>query len=427
MKNQVLLKVFISIVLAVFAGWMTGPDLELFGIPFIRIYSFIGQLFLNALNLVVVPLVCSSIVMGTARMGAEPSFGLLGAKTFGFYFLTSALAVIVGLGGFFLFSPSISSAAMESISLSSTSVADLAALSQGDTFDRFTQIFLKFIPSNILAAASQGQMLGLIVFSIIFGCFISKIDGDAGAIMMGFWKGVFQIMMKITHLVMKALPFGVFGLVAKVVAMTGLEAISSVGFYLATVAASMVVYAVVVLPLLLSLWGGINPIFYFRAMAPAILTAFSTSSSAATLPVTMECLEKEVGVSNRICSFSLPLGTSINMSGGALFLCVASLFISQAYGVELSFVTISLIALLSLLTSMGIAGIPSASLISLMVILHTVGVPAEGIGLIMAVDRIVDMFRTTLNVLGNSTCATLLARSEGEEGMLVMSRAPQSN
>lgn len=423
MKNHVLLKVFISIVLAVFAGWMTGPDLELFGIPFIRIYSFIGQLFLNALNLVVVPLVCSSIVMGTARMGAEPSFGLLGAKTFGFYIFTSALAVLVGLGGFFLFSPSISSAAMESISISTTSVADLAALSQGDTFDRFTQIFLKFIPSNILAAASQGQMLGLIVFSIIFGCFISKIDGDAGAIMMGFWKGVFQIMMKITHLVMKALPFGVFGLVAKVVAMTGLEAISSVGFYLATVAASMIVYAVVVLPLLLSLWGGINPIFYFRAMAPAILTAFSTSSSAATLPVTMECLEKEVGVSNRICSFSLPLGTSINMSGGALFLCVAALFISQAYGVELSFVTISLIALLSLLTSMGIAGIPSASLISLMVILHTVGVPAEGIGLIMAVDRIVDMFRTTLNVLGNSTCATLLARSEGEQGMLAMSRA----
>lgn len=423
MKNHVLLKVFISIVLAVFAGWMTGSDLELFGIPFIRIYSFIGQLFLNALNLVVVPLVCSSIVMGTARMGAEPSFGLLGAKTFGFYIFTSALAVLVGLGGFFLFSPSISSAAMESISISTTSVADLAALSQGDTFDRFTQIFLKFIPSNILAAASQGQMLGLIVFSIIFGCFISKIDGDAGAIMMGFWKGVFQIMMKITHLVMKALPFGVFGLVAKVVAMTGLEAISSVGFYLATVAASMIVYAVVVLPLLLSLWGGINPIFYFRAMAPAILTAFSTSSSAATLPVTMECLEKEVGVSNRICSFSLPLGTSINMSGGALFLCVAALFISQAYGVELSFVTISLIALLSLLTSMGIAGIPSASLISLMVILHTVGVPAEGIGLIMAVDRIVDMFRTTLNVLGNSTCATLLARSEGEQGMLAMSRA----
>ena len=426
MRNHVLLKVFISILLAILAGWLTGPDSEMYGIPIIKIYTFIGQLFLNALNLVVVPLVCASIVMGTARMGAEPSFGLLGAKTFGFYFLTSALAVIVGLGGYFLLSPSISSDAMDLLSGSGNPVADLAALSQGDTFDRFTQIFLKFIPSNILAAASQGQMLGLIVFSILFGCFISKIDADAAAVMMGFWKGIFQIMMRITHLVMRALPIGVFGLVAKVVALTGLNAFASVGLYFAAVVASMLVYALAVLPMLLSLWGGVKPVLYFRAMAPAILTAFSTSSSAATLPVTMECLEKRVGISNRICSFSLPLGTSINMSGGALFLCIASLFIAHAYGVEFSFATLSLVAILSLLTSMGIAGIPSASLISLMVILQTLGVPAEGIGLIMAVDRILDMFRTTVNVLGNSTCATLLARSEGEQEMLAMPHAPQS-
>lgn len=426
MRNHVLIKVLISILLALLAGWATSPDTELFGVPIIKMYSFIGQLFLNALNLVVVPLVCASIVMGTARMGAEPSFGFLGAKTFGFYFFTSALAVVVGLCGFFLLSPSISPDAVESLSSSGNRVADLAALAQGDTFDRFTQIFLKFIPSNIIAASSQGQMLGLILFSILFGCYISKIDADAASVMMGFWKGIFQIMMRITHLVMKALPIGVFGLVAKVVTLTGLEAISSVGLYLATVVASMLVYSLVCLPVLLALSGGINPILYFRAMAPAILTAFSTSSSAATLPVTMECLEKGVGVSNRICSFSLPLGTSINMSGGALFLCIASLFIAQAYGVEFSFATLMLVAILSLLTSMGIAGIPSASLISLMVILQTIGVPVEGIGLIMAVDRILDMFRTTVNVLGNSTCATLLARSEGEQGIFALRGASQS-
>lgn len=427
MKNSMMLKVFVSILLAIFAGWMTHPESELLGMPVTKIYSFIGQLFLNALNLVVVPLVCASIIIGTAKMGAEPTFGILGAKTFGFYFLTSILAVLVGFGGFFMFLPSISSTAMESLSHASDSVTNLAALSQGDTFDRFTQIFLKFIPSNILAAAAQGQMLGLIVFSILFGCFISKIDVDASATMLSFWKAVFQIMMKITQLVMKALPIGVFGLVAKVVAATGLEAITSVGLYFATVVASLAIFSMVVIPLLLAGWGGINPIIYFRKMTPALLTAFSTSSSAATLPVTMECLEKGVGVSNRICSFSLPLGTSINMSGGALFLCSASLFIANAYGVELSVTTVALIGILSLLTSMGIAGIPSASLISLMVILHSVGVPADGIGLILAVDRLVDMFRTTVNVLGNSTCAVLLARTEGEQGLGVLERDLAAN
>ena len=303
MKNKVLIKVFISILLAIFAGWMTGSESEFFGVPFIKLYSFIGQLFLNALNLVVVPLVCSSIIMGTARMGAEPSFGRLGVKTFGFYFLTSALAVMVGLGGFLLMPASFSPSTLNSMAALNTSAGDLAALSQGDTFDRFTQIFLKFIPSNIFAVAAQGQMLGLIVFSIVFGCFISKIDADAASVMLGFWKGVFQIMMKITHLVMKALPIGVFGLVAKVVAMTGLDAITSVGYYFATVVGSILVYSLIVIPLLLSLGGGVNPILYFRSMAPALMTAFSTSSSAATLPVTMECLEKEVGVSNRIAAF----------------------------------------------------------------------------------------------------------------------------
>lgn len=413
MKNHVLLKVVISILLAVVAGSLTDVDSKWMGISIINLYSFIGQLFLNALNLVVVPLVCASIVMGTARMGAEPSFGTLGAKTFGFYILVSACAVLVGLAGFFIFSPTMSSDAVALFSQLNPSIANLAAHSEGDTFDRFSQIFLRFVPSNIIAAASQGQMLGLIAFSILFGCFMSKIDGDAASVLTSFWKGIFQVMMRITQLVMKALPIGVFGLVAKVVALTGLEAFSSVGLYFATMIASMAAFVLIVVSLLLS-FRGINPILYFKAMAPAVLTAFSTSSSAATLPVTMECLEKRVGISNRICSFSVPLGTSINMSGCAMFICIASLFISQAYGVELSIATVSLIAIMSLLTSMGVAGIPSASLISLMVTLQSVGVPAEGIGLIMAVDRILDMFRTTLNVLGNSTCATLLASTEGE-------------
>lgn len=418
MGNGVLLKVLLAIILAVFAGFLTGPETEWLGVPLIKLYGFIGQLFLNALNLVVVPLVCASIIMGTAKMGAEPSFVGLGAKTFGFYFLTSALAVAIGLCGFLMISPSMTKAAIPSLSSTAGTIANLAVQTNVDTFDRVGEIILKFIPSNILAVASQGQMLGLIVFSILFGFFISKIDSDAATIVRGFWKGIFQIMMQITHLVMKALPFGVFGLVAKVIATTGFDAMGSVGIYFMTVIASMVVFSCVVLPLLLAVIGRVNPILAFRALAPALFTAFSTSSSAATLPITMECLEKEAGVSNRICSFSLPLGTSINMSGGALYLIIASLFIAQSYGVELSIPTLCLTASMALLTSMGIAGIPSASLISLVVILQAIGVPAEGVGLIMAVDRILDMFRTTVNVLGNSTCAILLARSEGEVEVL---------
>lgn len=422
MRNHILLKVFVAIVLAVIAGWITGADKELFGIPYLKIYQFIGQLFLNALNLVVVPLVSASIVLGTARMGSESSFGILGAKTFGFYIFTSFLAVLVGVCGFLLISPGIAAENLQTLSTASNTIANITSQSQGDTFDRMTQILLKMVPSNILAAASQGQMLGLIFFSILFGFFISKIDSDAASIMRGFWEGVFQIMMKITQLIMKALPFGVFGLVAKVIATTGMDSIASVGVYFFTVILSLFIYSVGVLPLLLAGMAGVNPILYFRAMAPAFFTAFSTSSSAATMPMTMECLEKRAGVSNRICGFTIPLGTSLNMSGGALYLCIASLFIAKSYGIDLSLTTGCIIVFMSLLTSMGIAGIPSASLISVVVILQTIGVPAEGIGLIMAVDRILDMFRTTVNVMGNASCAVLLARTEGERDVLAADR-----
>lgn len=420
MKHNILLKVLIAIVLAVIAGWLTGSDKEILGIPYLKIYHLIGQLFLNALNLVVVPLVCASIILGTARMGAESSFGLLGAKTFGFYILTSLLAVIVGLCAFLLLSPGSSTEQVGSLSHVASNMAYLTSQSQGDTFDKISDILLRLVPSNILAAASQGQMLGLIFFSILFGFFTSKIDADASSVILGFWKGVFQIMMKITQLVMKALPIGVFALVAKVIATTGMDSIASVGLYFFTVILGLFVYAVGVLPSLLAGMAGVNPILYFRAIAPALFTAFSTSSSAATMPLTMECLEKRVGISNRICSFTIPLGTSLNMSGGALYLCIASLFIAQSYGVEISLTTMGIIFFMALLTSMGIAGIPSASLISVVVILQTIGVPVEGIGLIMAVDRILDMFRTTVNVLGNTSCAVLLAHSEGEKDLLAV-------
>jgi len=420
MKNNILLKVFLAIILAIIAGYLTGTDQALFGVPYVKMFGTVGQLFLNALHLVAVPLVSASIILGTARMGAESSFGLLGIKTFGFYILLSSLAVLFGIGGFFLMFPDIATDNLISIATHRDSVAALTGQAQGDTFDTLAQILFKLVPSNILAAASQGQMLGLICFSILFGLFLPKIESSAASVMMKFWEAVFQIMMNITHLIMRALPIGVFGLVAKVVATTGMDSMTSAAWYFLTVVASLILYSLIVIPALLISIAGVNPIQYFRDISPALFTAFSTSSSAATLPITLECVEKRVGVSNRICSFSIPLGTSINMSGGALYMSVASLFIATVYGIPLTVNIVALIGLMALLTSMGIAGIPSASLISVSLILNSIGVPAEGIGLIIAVDRIVDMFRTTVNVLGNASCAVLIAHSEGEyEKMLV--------
>lgn len=416
MNNNMLFKVFLAILFAILAGWLSGPEGALFGIPFVKMYGLVGQLFLNALNLVIVPLVASSVITGTARMGSDNTFGQLGAKTFGYYLTTSSLAILVGLFFTVLIAPGSHQGQIAQLASSvDTSSISSAAQASADPFEKISQILLRIIPSNILAVASQGQMLGVIFFSLLFGFFISKIDEQPSSILLGFWKGIFQVMMRITTLVMKAMPIGVFALVAKVVATTGMESMASVAWFTLTILVSLLAYSMVVMPLLLFFVGGVNPIKHFKAVAPALFTAFSTSSSAASLPVTIECVEKRAGVSNRICSFTVPLGASLNMSGSALYQCAASLFIAQVYGVDLSPMTLALVAVLSLLTSIGVAGIPSACLVSVVVILHTLGVPAEGIGLILAVERILDMCRTSVNVFGNTCCAVLVARSEGEQ------------
>ena len=417
MKNSMLIKVFIAITLAAAAGLVTGPEMEIFGVPFLAIYNLVGQLFLNALSLVVVPLVASSIITGMAKVGGDQSFGSLGLKTFGSFILTTFLAILTGLILTYFLHPG---AVQEAMPITSSVSEQI----EGGAFQKFEQIFYKMIPSNILQAASQGQMLGLIFFCMLFGFFISKIEAQAASAVLNFWKGIFQIMMKITQLVMKALPIGVFGLVAKAMATTGLETIGTVVYFFATVLTALAIYAFIILPLLLKFAAKINPMAHFKAMMPALVTAFSTSSSAATLPVTLDCMEKRAGVSNRIASFMLPLGASVNLSGSSLYVCVSILFIAQSYGVDLPFPSLILIAIMTLLTSLGTAGIPSASMISVVVILHTLGLPADGIGLIMSVERILDMFRTPVNVFGTSCCAVLVASSEGEKGLLSSSTYP---
>ncbi|HSW86116.1 MAG TPA: dicarboxylate/amino acid:cation symporter [Rhabdochlamydiaceae bacterium] len=406
--------VFAAIFLAMIVGKYTGTTAGIFGITFYSMYDFIGQLFLNALTLVVVPLVSSSIITGMAKIGSDNSFGRVGLKTFSFYIGTSLLAVLIGLLFVNLVHPGHADAHHQVLS----NVSHLKDQITSQETHKISEILLQIIPSNVLRAFSQGQMLGLIFFSLIFGYAISKIESKPSQILLGFWQGIFQAMILITHGVMKFLPLGVFCLVAKVFATTGFDSLHSVGMFFVAVILGLLTFVFVALPLLLKFVGKVNPFLHFRAMAPALITAFSTSSSSATLPITMDCVEKRSGVSNRICSLVIPLGTSINMSGSALYECVAAMFVAQVYGIDLSFSTQFIVVLMALITSIGVAGIPSASLVAVLVILKSIGLPAEGIGLFIAVDRILDMCRTTVNVFSDSCCAVLVASSEGEKEIL---------
>lgn len=411
MPTKNLIQVFGAILLAFIAGRVTGTEMGFFGITFYQLYSLLGQLFLNALMLVVVPLVTSSIISGTAKMGADHSFGRLGAKTFSVFLGTTGIAIAIG----WVLSALINPGVLESAgNVLGTAGLDLAAAVNGGAFVKLEQILLRLVPSNIIAVAADGQMLGLIFFSLLFGFFISRINPEPGKVLLSFWQGVFQVMMKITEFVMKAMPIGVFGLVAKVVATTGIESFTSVGYFFFTVILGLSIYMFIALSILLITLGKMNPMVQLRAMAPALLTAFTTSSSAATLPVTMECVEEKLKVSNRIASFTLPLGTSVNLAGSSLQVIVSVFFIAQIYGIPLSLPTQGIIFLMTWILSIGVAGVPSASLISVVIILTALGLPSDGIGLLMAVERILDMSRTMVNTYSNSCCSVIIARSEGE-------------
>ena len=410
-KTSNLQQVLIAIALAALVGIVSSPDSKVLGIAYIPLCGFLGKLFLNALTLLVVPLVSSSVVFGISQMGRDSSFSRLGAKTLFFYVLTTFLAVMTGLLCVQLIQPGLYSTAPLSVSSEAMAAIDHAAASPirvlGDMIE-------KLIPVNIFEAAVSGNMLGVIFFSLLFGFALAKIESEASHTIANVLKGLFHTLMKMTHFLMKAMPLGVFCLVAQAVASQKSEDIVKLLFFFLTVLLALVLFMFVVLPLLLRIMG-LSPLRHIRAMAPAIVAAFSTSSSAAALPVTMDCVEKRAGVSNRVCSFVIPLGTSLNMAGSALYECVAVFFIAQVYGIPLSIMHQALIVFLSLITSMGIAGIPSGSLVAIIIVLKTLGFPAEGLALILPFDRILDMCRTTANVLSDTTSAVLVSHSEGEK------------
>jgi proton glutamate symport protein len=412
-------QIAIAILLAAIAGVVGGSDASLFGIKLTAVYAFVGTLFLNALKMLIVPLVVSSIISGMAGVGGD-KLERLGGKTLLFYAGSSLMAILIGLAVVNVIEPGSGDTRQLAASLSGDDPELAATLAkvEGRGAGDIVQVFERMIPTNIVAAAAQGQMLGLIFFSLLFGFFLARSHSPYAGTLTHFWQGIMDIMTDITLWVMKFAPLGVFGLIAKTVATTGFDAFTPLLKFFIAALLALLIHALVALPLVLRFLVGVDPRKHYQAMAPALLTAFSTASSSATLPLTMECVQDRSGASSRVSGFVLPLGATVNMDGTALYECVAAMFIAQVYGLDLSLMQQFTVVMVALLTSIGVAGIPAASLVAISVILGTIGLPLEGIGLLLVTDRVLDMVRTAVNVFSDSCAAVVIARSEGEDTLV---------
>lgn len=367
--------------------------------------SWMGIVFMKALKMIILPLIISSIVSGIAQIGSSADLGRIGLKTIGLYLGTSTLAIITGMGLVLLVKPGVN--------------ADLGFSEQVDSIkigsESFADTFLNLIPENIFRSMYAGDILPIIFFFILFAYFINQTDKTAKQTLSSFFDSVFQVMMKMTTFIISFAAFGIFGIIAKTVSeSTNLTSIAiHLGLYTMVVLAGLFMHSSFTLPLLLRIFG-IKAKAHFNSMKIPLLTAFSTASSSATLPLTIEAVENRSGVSNKISSFTLPLGATVNMDGTALYELVAAIFIAQAYGIELSFVQLIIAVVVTLLASIGAAGIPMAGLVMMTIILTALGLPLEGVGLILVVDRILDMFRTSVNVWSDSCIACIVAKTEGE-------------
>lgn len=371
-----------------------------------RYISWLGDLFLRALNMVIVPVILCSIISGVANVGTADNLGRIGLKTMGFYMFTSLLAIVTGLLFVNLMKPGVG--------------ADMGLRQEVEslnaTHDTIGDTLLHIIPKNIFDALANGQMLSIIFFAVLFGFFITKVNEKPRRFLTDFFNSTLEVVMEITMFIIRFAPLGIFAIVAKQVSQVPdlLQLAKSMGIYMLTVLIALTIHMFFSLSIILKIMGKINPVKHLRAMSAVLLTAFSTSSSNATLPLTMKTVEHKAGVSNKIASFTLPLGATINMNGTALYECIAVIFIAQAYGIHLSFAQQMIVVFTALLAAIGSAGIPMAGIVMMTIVLNAVGLPLEGIGLILAVDRILDMFRTAINVYGDTCGAVVVAKSEGE-------------
>ncbi len=420
-------QILIAIGVAFITGLLIPKETQVLGVQLYSLCGFVGNLFLQGLKMLVIPLVVSSVICGVSGIGSN-RLGRMGWLTAGTFIGFTASAVCMGLLMVNLFAPGIHNGKPASDLLQLVD-ADQVASSVAKVAERdgsdIAGVFLRMVPTNIVAAAADdGQMLGVIIFSLLFGYFLLQTGEPGRSAQLGFWRGLNDTMMRMTLFVMKFAPIGVYGLITQTVMNTGLKSLSVMGVFFITVAAGLLLHGFGTLALYLKVFGRVNPLKHYKAMFPAMLTAFSTASSNASLPVNIKCLEENAKVSHKTTSFVLPLGASLNMDGTALYECVAVIFIAQVYGVDLTHSQQFLVVLMALLTSFGIAGIPAASLVAISVILGSLGLPIEAIALLMVTDRILDMMRTAVNVFSDSCCAVVVAKFEGEQGVLESNSAP---
>ncbi len=399
----------------------------------ISVCDFVGKLFIRALQMIIVPLVVSSIIAGIASLGGIKGFGRLGMKTLGFYMGTSFAAIIVGLLLVNTIQPGLVDGkpnaeirqALQEKADGATEAekAKVAAAGQRKPGD-YADLFKKMIPENIFSAASSnGQLLGMIFFAILFAIAMTRLPQTSMTPLLGSIQGINDVMIRVTQWVMVFAPLGVFGLMIPTIFKSGPEIFLSLGKYFGTVLLALAIHLFVVMPLVLQYIARVSPWTHFKAMKMALLTAFSTASSSATLPETMHCVQKNAGVSKRVSSFTLPLGATVNMDGTALYECVAVLFVAQVMGIEMGVAAQFAVVVTALLTSIGVAGIPSASLVAILLILRSSNIPNAEMAIValLSVDRLLDMSRTAVNVFGDSCAAVTVASLEGEKVLLPQS------
>jgi Na+/H+-dicarboxylate symporter len=389
--------IFIGLILGAIAGWLVGE-------PILPYAEFFAEVFLRLLRMAIIPLIITSIISGVVSVGDAVGLGRLGVKTFGYYVLSSLLAIITGLVLVNIFQPGVGA----EIGLEE-SPENVAAAEQS-----FSDLLLHIIPENPFHAMATGDVLPVIFFSILFGFFITRLSDEPKLQLSSFFQAAFEAMMKMTRFVVWSAPLGVFGIMSRIVAQAGFEAFKSLGIYFIVVLLGLAIHAGINLPILLRFIGRIKPFYHYKGMPSALLTAFSTCSSIVTLPLTMQAVTDHTKVSRKIASFTLPIGATVNMDGTALYECVATIFIAQVYGIELSFGAQMIVVITALLASIGAASVPMSGLVMMSIILKAVGLPLEGVAIILAVDRILDMFRTTVNVLSDSVGAVVVASLEGE-------------
>ena len=365
-----------------------------------------GKIFVTLLKMMVVPLVFVSLVCGAASLGATGSVGRLGGKTIGLYLATTALAVSLALMLALVVDPGLSATDEQNSAVAFDAYQAKEAPSVKDTL-------INIFPSNPIQAMADGKMLQVIIFALLFGLALSH-AGAAGGRISSFFADLNEVMMKLITMVIQLTPYGVFCLMVKLGATVGWVEIGKVLAYFLTVASALILHGLVVYPTLLRILVGVNPLVFLRKMREPMLVAFSTSSSGATLPVTLRTVEHRIGVNNNVASFAVPLGATINMDGTAIMQGVATVFIAQFFGYELGVDAYLMVILTATLASIGTAAVPGVGLITLTLVLDQVGLPIEGIGLIIGVDRLLDMLRTVVNVTGDGTVATIVANSEGQ-------------